>query len=207
MEGLHGAFRVATTIGDLGKGRDGAKQLPKGSWPILRMAVLDGEFARGRGADITGYATRQARTVLNDLINQGYLISETTRSPVRLGFPASVVDRWFCPGFMGEGGDRDASPCMLFNAQGLVTPKLNSREPTVQSAEVEEEAPKLKPLNFAGRSRDVLCARAGPRAPRRPAPAQRTDQGAAGCAQAETLTFTAHQCGIAKECPARSAST
>ena len=79
-----------------------AKRLPKGSWPILRMAVLDGEFARGDAADITGCATRQARTVLNDLINQGYLISETVRSQVRLGFPVSVVDRWF-PRLYGGG--------------------------------------------------------------------------------------------------------
>ncbi len=72
-----------------------AKRLPKGAWPILRMAVLDGEFARGAAADITGYATRQARTVLNELIARGYLISPTSRSTVKLGFPAAVVDRWF----------------------------------------------------------------------------------------------------------------
>ena len=34
--------------------------------------------------------------------------------------------------------------------------------------------------NFAGRSHDGLCARARPRVPRRPAPAQRTDRGVAG---------------------------
>ncbi len=72
-----------------------AKRLPRGSWPLLREAVVAGEFARGRAAEITGYETRQARTVLNTLINQGYLASEGPRDPVRLGFPVGIIDRWF----------------------------------------------------------------------------------------------------------------
>jgi Fic family protein len=72
-----------------------AKRLPRGSWPLLREAVLAGEFARGRAGELTGYEERQARTVLNTLIDAGYLVSGTSRSPVRLGFPAKVVDRWF----------------------------------------------------------------------------------------------------------------
>jgi Fic family protein len=72
-----------------------ARRLPKGSWPLLREAVMAGEYARGRAPSLTGYEERQARTVLNSLIERGYLVSPTTRSPVRLGFPATVVDRWF----------------------------------------------------------------------------------------------------------------
>ena len=72
-----------------------ARRLPRCSWPLLREAVVTGEFARGRAPDLTGYETRQARTVLNTLIDKGYLVSKTTRSPVRLGFPMEVVDRWF----------------------------------------------------------------------------------------------------------------
>jgi Fic family protein len=72
-----------------------AKRLQKGSWPLLREAVMAGEYARGRAPALTGYEERQARTVLNSLIEKGYLVSPTTRSPVRLGFPAAVVDRWF----------------------------------------------------------------------------------------------------------------
>jgi hypothetical protein len=56
---------------------------------------MAGEFARGKAADLTGYETRQARTVLNSLIDAGYLVSATTRSPVKLGIPAAIVDRWF----------------------------------------------------------------------------------------------------------------
>jgi len=72
-----------------------AKRLQKGSWPLLREAVMAGEYARGRAPALTGYEERQARTVLNSLIEKGYLVSPTTRSPVKLGFPTAVVDRWF----------------------------------------------------------------------------------------------------------------
>ncbi len=70
------------------------KRLPKGSWSLLREAVLTGEFERGRAEGITGYKERQARTVLNTLIDAGCLVSPTTRSKVRLGFPLKVVERW-----------------------------------------------------------------------------------------------------------------
>jgi Fic family protein len=72
-----------------------AKRLPKGSWPLLREAVMAGEYARGNAPTLTGYEERQARTVLNTLIEKGYLVSPTTRSRVKLGFPTAVVDRWF----------------------------------------------------------------------------------------------------------------
>jgi len=72
-----------------------AKRLPRGSWPLLKEAVVSGEFSRGRAAEITGYETRQARTVLNTLVDKGYLASEGPRDAVRLGFPAAIIDRWF----------------------------------------------------------------------------------------------------------------
>jgi Fic family protein len=72
-----------------------ADRLPKGSWALLREAILAGEFARGKAPELTGYQERQARTVLNTLIEKGFLVSPTSRSAVRLGFPLAVVDRWF----------------------------------------------------------------------------------------------------------------
>lgn len=72
-----------------------AGRLPKGSWSLLREAVLAGEYSRGRAAEITGYRERQARTVLNDLIGKGLLVSPAPRDPVRLGFPIEIVERWF----------------------------------------------------------------------------------------------------------------
>jgi Fic family protein len=71
-----------------------AKRLPKGSFPLLREAVYAGEFKRGRAEEITGYQERQARDVLGQLIKRGYLVSDTERGPVRLGFPLDAAARW-----------------------------------------------------------------------------------------------------------------
>jgi hypothetical protein len=64
--------------------------------PIDIDRALAGDYsARGKAPELTGYQERQARTVLNKLIDLGLLVSPTTRSDVRLGLPISVVDRWF----------------------------------------------------------------------------------------------------------------
>ncbi|WP_454619672.1 Fic family protein [Bradyrhizobium cenepequi] len=79
-------------------------RLPKGSWALLREALLAGEFARGKAPGLTGYQERQARTVLNTLIEKGFLVSPTSRAPVRLGLPLTVVDRWFPRLYIGPAG-------------------------------------------------------------------------------------------------------
>lgn len=68
-----------------------AKRLSKGFWPLLREAVMAGEYARGAAPALTGYEERQAPTVLNALIEKGYSVSPTTRSPVKLGFPTAQI--------------------------------------------------------------------------------------------------------------------
>jgi Fic family protein len=72
-----------------------AGRLPKGSWPLLREAVLAGEYPRGKAQELTGYHERQARTVLTALLKRGVLTSSSDKGPVRLGFPIDVVERWF----------------------------------------------------------------------------------------------------------------
>lgn len=71
------------------------KELPKGSYALLREALLIGEFERGRVEDITGLKDRAARDVLYALVKKKLLVSDTPRGPVRLGFPIDVVERWF----------------------------------------------------------------------------------------------------------------
>jgi len=71
------------------------KRLLKGSFSLLREALLFGEFERGKAQAITGYGERAAREVLSRLISKSLLISASPKSPVRLGFPLDVVDRWF----------------------------------------------------------------------------------------------------------------
>lgn len=72
-----------------------AGRLPKGSFPMLREALLAGEFERGQAPTITGYKERMARIVLSQLLEHGLLVSSGPRAPVRLGFPITVVERWF----------------------------------------------------------------------------------------------------------------
>lgn len=71
------------------------KNLPKGSYALLREALLIGEFERGRAEELTGYKERAARDVLNALVKRGLLVSDTPRSAVRLGFPIDIIERWF----------------------------------------------------------------------------------------------------------------
>lgn len=71
------------------------KELRKGSYALLREALLVGEFERGKVENITGLKDRAAREILYALVKKGLLVSDTPRGPVRLGFPIDVVERWF----------------------------------------------------------------------------------------------------------------
>lgn len=71
------------------------KELPKGSYSLLREALLIGEFERGRVEEITGLKDRAARAVLYALIKKKLLVSDTPRGSVRLGFPIDVIEKWF----------------------------------------------------------------------------------------------------------------
>ncbi len=73
----------------------GAERLPKGSFSLLREALLAGEFERGRAPELTGYKERRARDTLSSAIRKGLLVSNGPKMPVRLGFPIDVVERWF----------------------------------------------------------------------------------------------------------------
>lgn len=70
------------------------QRLPKGSWPLLREAILAGEFARSQVQALTGYQERQARTVLSTLLDCGVLTSPSSKGKVRLGFPVDIIERW-----------------------------------------------------------------------------------------------------------------
>lgn len=70
------------------------QRLPKGSWPLLREAVLSGEFSRSQVQALTGYQERQARTVLSSLLSCGVLTSTSAKGKVRLGFPIDIIERW-----------------------------------------------------------------------------------------------------------------
>mgnify|MGYP001030038288 CR=1 FL=1 len=61
---------------------------------LLKEALLSGEFARGEAARITGLAERTARQILRQLTEEGLLVSDTPKGPVRLTFPVAAVEYW-----------------------------------------------------------------------------------------------------------------
>jgi Fic family protein len=71
-----------------------AKRLPKGSYEMLREAFYAGDVPRGRAPSITGYEERRARETVSVLLEKGLLMSSSHRSPVSIGFPHAVLDRW-----------------------------------------------------------------------------------------------------------------
>src|SRR5579863_10446899 len=68
---------------------------------ILEALLYRGELPRGEAAAIVGAGERQARRVVSALLERGVLLSESTRTPLRLAFPATLAARWM-PGLFPE---------------------------------------------------------------------------------------------------------
>ena len=82
--------------------RSGA--LPPKSGAILEAILFRGELPRGDAAGLLGTGERQARRVTSALLDREILLSESSRAPLRLAFPARLASRWM-PGMFP---DRDA---------------------------------------------------------------------------------------------------
>ena len=76
------------------------KLLPK-SGSILEAVLYRGELPRGEVASLIGTSDRNARRITSALIDCGVLISESSRTPLRLVFPAKLASRWM-PGLFPE---------------------------------------------------------------------------------------------------------
>jgi Fic family protein len=70
------------------------RDLLPGSFALLKAAFLEGEVPRGKAALLTGYQERQARSVLKKLVDQGLLVADSAKGPVRLGFPIVAAEKW-----------------------------------------------------------------------------------------------------------------
>lgn len=75
--------------------------LPPKSGAILEAVLYRGELPRGDVAAIVGSGDRHSRRVVSALLEHGVLVSETSRTPVRLAFPATLASRWM-PGLFPE---------------------------------------------------------------------------------------------------------
>jgi Fic family protein len=83
-----------------------AKRLNRGSFALLREAVLAGEVERAKIPSLTGYEERGARNVTSSLVERGMLTAASHRAPLRLAFPADVAERWFPNLYPANAGSR-----------------------------------------------------------------------------------------------------
>lgn len=72
-----------------------AKNLPRGSFEMLRELILSGAVPRSRVVEITGYQERQSRAITAALIERNLIRSPSSRADLRLNIPHDVVDAWF----------------------------------------------------------------------------------------------------------------
>jgi Fic family protein len=75
--------------------------LPPKSSAILEAMLYRGKLPRGDAAGIVGTGDRQARRVISALIERGVLVSDSSRAPLRLAFPATLASRWM-PGLFPD---------------------------------------------------------------------------------------------------------
>jgi len=73
---------------------------------LLRDVFLRGEITRGEIPNIVGMPERSARRVVSTLLEKSYLVSDSERGPVMLGFPASIAGYYF-PRLYPEGVEAD----------------------------------------------------------------------------------------------------
>jgi len=78
-----------------------AEVLPPKAGQILEAILYRGELPRGDVADLLGIGDRQARRTVAALIERGVVVSATTRTPLRLAFPAELASRWM-PGLFPD---------------------------------------------------------------------------------------------------------
>ncbi len=76
-------------------------RLPSNSGAILEAMLYRGELPRRDAAGIVGTGDRQARRIVSALMERGVLVSESSRAPLRLAFPATLASRWM-PGLFPD---------------------------------------------------------------------------------------------------------
>jgi Fic family protein len=63
--------------------------------PVLQEVAIKGEISRGDVFRLIGMSERSGRDILGSLLQEGLLVSDSPRGPVRLGFPTHAAGYWF----------------------------------------------------------------------------------------------------------------
>lgn len=75
--------------------------LPPKSGSILEAVLYRGELPRGDADTVVGTGERQARRIVSALLAKEVLVSESSRAPLHLAFPATLASRWM-PGLFPD---------------------------------------------------------------------------------------------------------
>jgi Fic family protein len=75
--------------------------LPSKAGSVLEAVLYRGELPRGEVGGILGLTDRHARRIVAALMARNVLVSEGSRAPLRLAFPAALASRWM-PGLFPE---------------------------------------------------------------------------------------------------------
>jgi Fic family protein len=78
-----------------------ADSLPAKAGKILEAVLYRGELPRGDIPGLLATGERNARRVVSTLLERGVLVSESTRAPLFLAFPATLAARWM-PGLFPD---------------------------------------------------------------------------------------------------------
>ena len=104
MENLMQPGRLRTRILLWAEEEIKLNNLPPRSRNVLEAVLYRGELPRGDVAGVVGTQERHARRVVSALVGRGVLISDSSRAPLRLVFPAALASRWM-PGLFPERTD------------------------------------------------------------------------------------------------------
>ncbi len=75
--------------------------LPAKAGSVLEALLYRGELPRGDVGNVLGLTDRHARRIVAALMATNVLVSESSRAPLRLAFPAALASRWM-PGLFPE---------------------------------------------------------------------------------------------------------
>ncbi|MGV6815768.1 MAG: Fic family protein [Thiotrichales bacterium] len=78
-----------------------ADALPQKSGRVLEAILYRGELPRGEVPDLLSTSERTARRVVSQLVQRGVVVSDSSRAPLLLSFPATLAPRWM-PGLFPE---------------------------------------------------------------------------------------------------------
>jgi Fic family protein len=101
MESLMQPDRLRTRILLWAEEETRMGELPTKAGVILEAILYRGELPRGDVDTLLGTGERQARRVVSALLDKGVIVSESTRAPLRLAFPATLASRWM-PGLFPD---------------------------------------------------------------------------------------------------------